>query len=299
MSPPDLRPSITAAGGILRRPGNDGKPAYLIAHRPRYDDWSLPKGKLDPKESYFRAALREVREETGYHGTGSVKIGSIGYNTAAGNTKLVRWWSMTPGKGKFRVNNEVDAVQWLPLRKALQLLQYRNDRNVLEWANVLGKDPTASTIYLVRHARAGVKRRSGSSDLGRSLDKTGRGQAIALALELRRVPITRIITSDHRRCVQTMKPLATSLKLKPDTDRRMSVDAGPKDALDLLRQLGGECAAISSHGEVVGALLGNLAAEGVDLDGPMEWKKGSMWVLELRKGRVRSGRYVPPPDLDD
>ncbi|MEA2058322.1 MAG: histidine phosphatase family protein, partial [Actinomycetota bacterium] len=208
-----------------------------------------------------------------------------------------RWWSMTPGKGKFRVNNEVDAVQWLPLRKALQLLQYRNDRNVLEWANVLGKDPTASTIYLVRHARAGVKRRSGSSDLGRSLDKTGRGQAIALALELRRVPITRIITSDHRRCVQTMKPLATSLKLKPETDGRMSVAAGPEDALDLLRELGGECAAISSHGEVVGALIGNLAADGVDLIGPMEWRKGSMWVLKLRKGKVRSGRYVPPPNL--
>ena len=299
MSPPDLRPSITAAGGILRRAGSNGKPEYLIAHRPRYGDWSLPKGKLDPKESYLRAALREVREETGYHGTDPVKIGSVGYNTTAGNTKLVRWWSMTPGKGEFRVNNEVDAVQWLPLSKALQRLQYRNDRNVLEWANAIGKDPTVSTIYLVRHARAGVKRRSRSSDRGRSLDKTGREQAIALALELRRVPITRIITSDHRRCVQTLKPLATSLKLKPETDLRMSVDAGPEEALDLLRELAGECVAISSHGEVVGALIGNLAAEGVDIVGPMEWKKGSMWVLGLRKGKVRSGKYVPPPDLVD
>jgi 8-oxo-dGTP diphosphatase len=299
VSPRNLRPSVTAAGGILRREASGGRPEYLIVHRPRHGDWSLPKGKLDPKESYLRAALREVWEETGYHGTNPVSVGSIGYDTTAGNCKLVRWWSMTSGKGKFRANSEVDAVQWLPVREARQLLRYRNDRNVLDRANTLGKDPTASTVYLLRHARAGVKRRSGSSDLGRSLDKTGREQASALALELRRVPITRIITSDHRRCVQTLKPLAASLRLKPETDRRMSVDAGPEEALDLLRELGGEGAAISSHGEVIGALLGSLAAEGVDLVGPMEWRKGSMWVLELRRGKVRSGRYLPPPDLVD
>ena len=294
MTPPDSRPSIRAAGGIVRRAGTDGKPEYLIAHRPRYDDWSLPKGKLNPKESYLRAALREVWEETGYHGKDPVKIGSIGYDTAGGKSKLVRWWSMTAGKGKFQTNSEVDAVEWLPARKAFTRLQYRNDRNILDRAKAVGRDPTASIAYFVRHAHAGPKRRS--SDARRPLIASGREQALALALDLRRTPITRIITSDYRRCAQTLEPLAKRLSLKRETDPRVGVDAGADDAMSLLTSLSGESVAIATHGEVIGAVIGKLSAEGIDLDGPLEWKKGSMWVVELRGGSARSARYVPPPE---
>ncbi len=285
---------MKAGGGVLHRLNEAGKREFLLVHRPVYDDWSLPKGKLDRREGFLEAALREVREETGIQASRPIEIGSIGYETGAGNRKVVRWWLMDVVGGKFRPNHEVDEIAWLTRGKAEKRLQYRNDRNVLRRGNALADDPTSSTIYLVRHAQAGVKAQWKDKDHKRPLDRRGRKQAIDLAVELQAHPVTRIVTSDFQRCLQSAKPLANAIRVHIETDRRLRVGGSPEDVLKLVREMKGEAAVVITHGEVIGPVIGLLAANGVPLDGPMEWKKGSMWVLDATKGKIRSARYVPP-----
>ncbi len=294
MSPERFRASIMAAGGVLHRDGDGGKREFLIVHRPRYDDWSLPKGKLNRGESFIKAALREVREETGIQGKRPVDVGSVGYQTDAGNRKVVRWWHMEIVGGRFRPNREVDDVAWLPLKEAKKRLQYSNDRRVLARADALTDDPTYSKIYLVRHARSGVKSQWKGKDRKRPLDRRGRRQAVDLAVRFRAHAVSRILSSHSQRCMQTAKPLVNAIRMPAILDRRLRIGAGVGDVLELFDELRGQSAFVVTHGEVVKPVLKKLRKDGVDLDGPKEWKKGSVWVLEAREGRVRSGSYIPP-----
>ncbi len=295
MSPKRFKASIKAGGGVVHRQ-NGGKAEFLMVHRPRYDDWSLPKGKLNRREGYLEAALREVREETGVRADRPVEVGSIGYRTDQGNRKVVRWWLMgESGDGKFKPNREVDAVEWLTRRKALKRLDYEADRNVLERAGGLVDDPTRATIYVIRHSSAGDKTKWRGKDRRRPLDKKGRKQSIRLAADLDGHPVTTILSSPARRCVQTVRPLSFAIRQPVHTDVRLNIDAGPKEMLSLVRALEGQAAVLATHGEVVASLHAALESGGVPLDGPDEWKKGSTWVLEASHGKVLSGRYVGPP----
>jgi 8-oxo-(d)GTP phosphatase len=294
MSPERFRASVKAGGGVLHRLGNGGKREFLLVHRPSYDDWSLPKGKLDRGEGFLDGALREVTEETGYRTNRPIEIGSVGYETSAGNRKVVRWWLMDTIGGRFKPNAEVDEITWLARGKAKKRLQYKNDRNVLDRANSLADDPTSSTIYLVRHARAVVRTQWKDKDRKRPLDTRGRKQAIDLAVALQANPVTQVLTSDSQRCLQSAKPLVNAIRVPARTDRRLSIGSSPADMLKLFRELKGETAVIITHGEVIGPLIDSLSSDGVELDGPMKSKKGSVWVLEARKGKIRSARYVPP-----
>jgi 8-oxo-dGTP diphosphatase len=103
----------------------------LVVHRPRYDDWTLPKGKLDRGESFEDAALREVEEETGLRCRLVRELPSTSYLDNKGRSKLVRYWLMEPLSGGFEVNEEVDEVRWLDLDAALALLSYERDRDIL------------------------------------------------------------------------------------------------------------------------------------------------------------------------
>ena len=283
-----------AAGGVVHRENGDGKRKFLLVHRPRYDDWSLPKGKLNRREGFLEAALREVREETGIQGNRPVDVGSVGYETDAGNRKVVRWWHMEMVGGKFRPNREVDDIAWLTLEKATDRLEYTNDRKVLIRANALTNDPSYSKIYFVRHARAVRRSQWNDKDRKRPLDRRGRNKAIDLAVRLKAHPVSRILSSDSQRCVQTAKPLVNAIRMPDVLDRRLRAGAGTEAVLELFQQLQGESAVVVTHGEAIGPVMERLAEDGVDLDGPMEWKKGSVWVLEASMGQIRSGRYIPP-----
>jgi 8-oxo-dGTP diphosphatase len=283
-----------AAGGVFHRDSDDGAREFLLIHRPRYDDWSLPKGKLNRREGFLEAALREVREETGIEGNRPVEVGSVGYETDARNRKVVRWWHMEMVGGRFRPNREVDEIAWLPLHKATKRLQYTNDRMVLQRTDELTDDPTSSRIFLVRHAQAGVKALWKDKDRKRPLDQHGRKQAIDQAIRFKAHPVTRIFSSDAQRCIQTARPLVNAIRMPAMLDRRLRIGGNPGKVLKLLDQFQGESAVVVTHGEVIGPTLEMLKDQGIELDGPMEWKKGSVWVLEGRKGRIRSGRYVPP-----
>jgi 8-oxo-dGTP diphosphatase len=294
MSPERFRASIMAAGGVLHRDGDDSMREFLLVHRPRYDDWSLPKGKLNRREGFLEAALREVREETGIQANRPVEVGSVGYQTDAGNRKVVRWWHMEMVGGKFRPNPEVDDIAWLPRAEAEERLQYANDRKVLERANALTDDPTYSKIYLVRHAHSGVKSQWKGKDRKRPLDRRGRKQAIDLAVRFRAHPISRIFSSDFQRCVQTAKPLENAIRMPAILDKRLRIGGGADGVLDMIGEIQGESAVMVTHGEIIEPVLKKLRKGGAELEGPKEWKKSSVWVLEAREGAIRSGHYISP-----
>ena len=123
---------VLAAGGIQwrRRPGSD-EVEVLLVHRPKYDDWSFPKGKLDDGESFEEAAYREVEEETGMRCTLGNELPTTTYRDHHGRSKIVRYWAMSDCEGKFRPTDEVDEVRWVPVEDAGRLLSYDRDCEVL------------------------------------------------------------------------------------------------------------------------------------------------------------------------
>src|SRR5262249_43096411 len=117
---------VRAAGGVVTRPGFDG-PEVLVVHRPRYDDWSFPKGKAEPDETDEECALREVEEETGLVCALGAELPTTFYTDAQGRPKRVRYWHMHVSRGELAYRHEVDAARWVALGEADQLLTYPRD----------------------------------------------------------------------------------------------------------------------------------------------------------------------------
>jgi 8-oxo-dGTP diphosphatase len=121
-----LRRHVRAAGGVVVRDAQ-----VALVHRPKYDDWALPKGKLDAGESWEDAALREVHEETGYRCALREELSSVEYIDPKGRPKTVRYWRMDVLEGEFAANDEVDELRWLGLDDALERLTYDHDRDLV------------------------------------------------------------------------------------------------------------------------------------------------------------------------
>ena len=118
---------IEAAGGVVWRRDLSGRLEVLLVHRSRYDDWSLPKGKLDAGETHLDAALREVEEETGIRCEAAQELPSVRYEDRKGRSKRVRYWAMVPVDGTFQVNDEVDEARWVAADDVAALLSYPRD----------------------------------------------------------------------------------------------------------------------------------------------------------------------------
>jgi 8-oxo-dGTP diphosphatase len=126
-------PTVRAAGGVVWRVDGDGRVEVLLVHRPGYDDWTFPKGKVDPEDlDEEHTALREVAEECGLRCTLGRELPGTDYTDRRGRPKHVRYWEMRPLSGSFAPNDEVDDARWLALDGARSLLTYPHDGVVLD-----------------------------------------------------------------------------------------------------------------------------------------------------------------------
>jgi 8-oxo-dGTP pyrophosphatase MutT (NUDIX family) len=126
-----MKEVVRAAGGLLFRRGPGGTVEVVLVHRPAYDDWTFPKGKLDDGETEADAAVREVEEETGLRARLGRELTRTSYLDSRGRPKTVRYWEMTPVGGVLRPANEIDEARWVPIDEAARMLTYARDRELL------------------------------------------------------------------------------------------------------------------------------------------------------------------------
>jgi 8-oxo-dGTP pyrophosphatase MutT (NUDIX family)/phosphohistidine phosphatase SixA len=281
-------PGIRAAGGVVWRV-HEGKVEVAVVHRPRYDDWSLPKGKLHPGESALSAAVREVGEELGAEVAVSRRIGTVAYDVADDH-KTVTYWVMRHVGGQFTPNDEVDQVSWLRPKAARERLTYHVDRRIM--SDFLAVPIPDSAIVLVRHARAGKRGDWQGHDNDRPLDDVGRAQAERLAELLSYFRPDQILSAGLARCVQTVEPLAERLGLPIRVDPVFSDAAfakSPSATEDAVLALAkpGLVSVVCSQGHTIPSLVERLGRGVV----PSDTRKGAFWVLSVVDGSIVSTDY--------
>ena len=289
---------VLAAGAVLWRPGHrESAEEVAVIHRPRYDDWSLPKGKVDPGETEPVAAVREVLEETGHHVQLGRRIATVSYPIEP-RTKKVQYWSARSIGGSFAPNSEVDDLIWLPAAAAIKKVSYPYDRKILRrWAK---QPPDTKSVLIVRHGTAGSKSRFSGDDKLRPLDKKGRAQAEALVAQLSTFGPTDVYSADRVRCHQTVEPLAEELGVTINNEPSLTEEAyadNPKRGRRRVLQIA------ESHRTPVictqGKVIPDLIAWWCERDGVRPDKsrnrKGSTWVLSLADGRLIAADHIGSP----
>jgi len=225
-------PPVLAAGAIVWRE-SAGRLETLLVHRPRYDDWTFPKGKLDPEECLPVAAVREIAEETGVVVRLGVPLATLEYELRAGGRKRVSYWCARPrqdGELSYEANDEIDDVRWVDVDQTASLLSYDTDRRVLNGfrAEVAAGHHHTEPLIVLRHAKALPRRRWDGDDRKRPLADQGIDEAGRLVPLLAAYGVRQVVSSDARRCLQTVQPYAEAEGLEVLRDDGLSQeDASP------------------------------------------------------------------------
>lgn len=289
---------MPAAGAVVWRPdAKTGEPLIAVIHRPGYDDWSIPKGKLDPGETAPVAAAREVFEETGQRVHLGRRVAKVTYPISSG-TKEVRYWAARTRGGEFVPNKEADELLWLPPAQAAKRLSYPLDRKVL--TRFLKRPFDTQTVLIVRHGTAGRKSRYKGDDRKRPLDGTGRKQAKSLVPQLLAFGADEVYAADRVRCSQTVEPLAAALGVSITAEPTLTEEAyaeSPKAAHRRVLEIATQSSTpvICSQGKVIPYLIDWWCArDGVKPDKSRN-RKGSTWVLSLVDGRLVAADHIASP----
>lgn len=301
-NPPESAPAskaVLAAGAVLWRSNSDpSSPEIAIIHRPRYDDWSLPKGKVDPGETEPVAAVREVHEETGYSSHLGRRLAAVSYGVEQGIKKVRYWAARCVDGGAFTPNSEVDELKWLPVAEAMKQLEYPHDRKVLRR---FAKGPVdTQTVLIVRHGTAGSKSRYKGDDRKRPLDKHGRAQAESLAGVLLAFGADTLYAADRVRCHQTLEPLAEELGATINDEPLLTEEAYPENRKAARHRIleiatAGGTPVICTQGKVIPDLIAWWSErDGVRPDKSRN-RKGSAWVMSLANERLIAADHIGSP----
>jgi 8-oxo-dGTP diphosphatase len=292
---------IQAAGAVLWRYSASKKLEIALVHRPRYDDWSLPKGKVEEKESHIACAFREVLEETGYTPVFGPEIGQATYKVEEGK-KLVRYWSARAADAPPTPvdKNEIDEVLWLEVKDARKKLTLDDDREIVDFFIDFGVDTTP--LVLLRHAKALKRSDWDGEDSDRPLDNLGQLQAKRLLPQFYPYNISEIHSSDAYRCMQTVEDLSRTLQLNCIVGLDLSEDVYSKDkeaALEYVSTLmnKNKNVMICSHNPILPKVLKNLVGKKYfkELDSKLE--PAEAWVVHHRDGEVVSVDWLEAPKI--
>ncbi len=279
------RPDVQAAGAVVTRKGGD----VLLVHRPRYDDWSFPKGKLDRGEHVAVAAVREVGEETGLRIRLGPRLPSQRYPVARGRTKQVHYWmGRVVGSDDisgYLPNREIDEVRWVSRKKARKLLTYDFDRETLAAAEA---HKNTRAVIVLRHAKARSRKAWKRDDRERPLLKLGQVQAMRLVPLLAAYDVSVVTTSSSVRCVETVTPYAATSGWPVATHDGLSEeDATDASVLEVVDDLlhHRESSVLCSHRPVLPAVWDALRLDRVGVDDP-KLEPAQLLVAHHRRGRV-------------
>jgi 8-oxo-dGTP pyrophosphatase MutT (NUDIX family)/broad specificity phosphatase PhoE len=283
---------IRSAGGVVWRDGADGV-EIAVVHRGRYDDWSLPKGKLDRGEHVLAAAVREVREETGIVAVPQVRLPSVQYLTGEPDTeKTVDFWSMRAlTVADFRANDEVGELRWMRPAEADGLLTYAHDRGVV--TAFAGLRRVTGIAVVVRHATAGKRSAFDGPDDQRPLDDNGKAQAARLGPLLAVFKPARVYAAPIVRCVDSVAQIG--LPVRQDTVFAEVTAARPAAVADRIRALVAEHGrvVVSSQGGVIPAALVALQPPNTAATQTFVTAKGDAWVLSFDEQGVVAADHLP------
>ena len=271
---------VLAAGAVVFRPGGE----VLLVHRPKYDDWSFPKGKLDPGEHPAAAAVREVEEETGLRVRLGVPLPGQRYEVVTGTKHVSYWVARVLGHddvSDYDVNDEIDEVVWLSAADALVRLTYERDRRTMVQARSLRRRTHA--VLVLRHALARPRKTWSKDDRRRPLGPAGAEQATALVPVLAAYAPSRVVTSGSTRCVDTVRPFTEHAALCPECDDGLSQeDATPATVAAVVAELvaGDADAVLCTHRPVLPLVLEALGLPDQGL------ATGELLVAHVRRGAV-------------
>jgi 8-oxo-dGTP diphosphatase len=279
---------ISAAGALLWRENSQLKIEIALIHRPRYDDWSLPKGKIEEGESSLRCAFREVIEETGITPQFGRELGSVEYKEPAG-LKRVKYWAAKALTDEFQPNEEVDEIKWLNPEDTLARATHESDKTIIK--NFLTQEPRTDTLIIVRHTKALERGDWDDDDSKRTLDERGLTQSEQLIQHLEPFGVDEIYSSDYIRCVQTVTPLAQSRGLKIteipnlneanfgfDPERAISfANAVKQDEKNIL---------ICSHNPVIPTMLRGILNTKLKNKDLIKLEPGDAWIVHRVRGEI-------------
>lgn len=256
---------VLAAGAVVWRRSAMGEVEVALIHRPKYDDWSFPKGKLKPGESLPAAAVREVHEET----TIPIRLGGplprVSYPLSNGTRKVVHYWAGLPvgDTSTFVVSDEVDRREFLPLAAARRRLTHAHDAALLDAFSPLVTVP----LMVVRHAKASARVEWPGADVDRPLSDAGESQALRLVDLFASYGVSRVVSSDALRCLETVRPYASSLGLAIETEPAFSEDASQAVTRERASFLADSVrpTVVCSHRPVLPTLFSALGIEPVSL----------------------------------
>ena len=299
MSQDDRAPLIQAAGAVLWRKNSESEVEIAVIHRPRYDDWSIPKGKVEKNESHIATAYREVLEETGYTSTFGPEIGTVVYKLE-GAPKEVRYWAaQAHDKQEGKPNpGEVDLLEWLSPKLAKERLTNKDDRKIVDFFLDFGTD--TFPIILLRHAKA-LKRTEWIGDDGdRPLDNKGQLQAKRLLPIYIPYSVKEFHTSDALRCTETIEPMTRALSVVPIFSADLSEYGYAKDKdvpLDYVQDLmdRGTPSLVCSHNPIIPKLVKKLVGKKYFNSMDRELEPAQAIVLHCRSGEVIACDWIDEP----
>ncbi len=296
-----MKPAIVAAGGVVWRRDLDDEVEVLLVHRPRYDDWSLPKGKLEEGEALISCAYREVLEETGLSIKLGPYVGSVEYFVPDG-LKHVAYWSasLIEDNSSFHTNDEVDRIIWLDLESAVFKATRDSDKSILERFGVTPYD--SSALIMLRHGKALERAEWQGEDEDRPLQLVGQLQAKRMLSLYQVFGLEEIHTSDAVRCLDTVAQMAKSLELTPVITNAVSEYTYKKSkekAIDYAKELikRNKQVVLCSHNPVLPRMMEKLTKK-IDFDYPdNKLLPGEAWVLFHNKKEVLQIDRVAAPSV--
>ena len=253
--------AISAAGAVVWRKHKDNFTEVAIIHRPKYDDWSFPKGKIEVGESLIACAHREVLEETNLQTEFGPHLGQVEYFTPDGLKKVTYWSAKVISEKPFRANTEVDQLKWIPITKVIEVLTNETDKEIFD--KFVKVKFNSKPFILLRHAKAITRDEWQGEDDDRPLSSSGQNQAMRLLSTYQVFNIDQIHSSDAVRCYDTVKSMAKGLDIKLEVSSKLSENTYKKDkekAFDYVRELIKEDKSIliCSHNPILPKMLNKL-----------------------------------------